>query len=279
MIDSQARSTSRKLSASQKMVMTAGSVSALLLVPNFSADADIVYVEDDSIFMSLVDPIGTTASWDVDGNGSTDFEFFRSDVPYIYGNYRSYLFAIRMRSLSMGGQQLGGSGLVGPADVGFEGVQALPYGVAVGPTLADGYRWGSYRVRDVMIRSSYAFTTANGSQFTGSGSGFGSQFSPLIFGFEEGDNLFGFRFVGEDGELQYGWAEINFDFQMPGVPGNITIDRWAYQTVAGQGIAVGATSSVPEPTSPLALLGLGAAGLLRFRRRKQEKARDEPVAD
>ena len=62
--------------------------------------------------------------------------------------------------------------------------------------------------------------------------------------------------------------------------GTVTINRWAYESCAGQGIAAGATTggatcggSVPEPdTLSLTLLGLGAGGVRAWRRRKQALA-------
>lgn len=288
MTKSQDKQLNNKLTATQKMAMTAGSVSALMLVPNSSVDADIVYVDDNTIFMSLGDDIGATAAWDVDGNGSIDFSLIRQGYTSSNGNsrgtgsgfYYNRTAAVLLASQTSGGEPLGGRGLVSP--FGAASVQAMQYGFVVGPTLAN-YNWGDgsfsgFYARTAMFSSRYSFSNSESSGSGSNGPDIGFDFNNG--GFQAGDiqaNLMGFRFIGEDGELHYGWAEINFDLGSGfarGTPGTFTINRWAYQTVAGQGIAVGATA-IPEPVSPLALLGLGAAGLLSFRRRKQKKSQDE----
>ncbi|MFM8331056.1 MAG: PEP-CTERM sorting domain-containing protein [Candidatus Methylumidiphilus sp.] len=85
--------------------------------------------------------------------------------------------------------------------------------------------------------------------------------------FQDGiDGYFGFKFT--DGvNLFYGWAEVNIDGQ------NIayTINRWAYNNTPAASIMAGQT--VPEPgTLSLTLLGLGAAGVRAWRRRKLDLA-------
>ena len=55
-----------------------------------------------------------------------------------------------------------------------------------------------------------------------------------------------------------------------GAASNYTITRWAYETTAGAAIKAGA---VPEPgTASLLLLGLGAAGVRRWRSSRQQEA-------
>src|SRR5690606_3871773 len=86
------------------------------------------------------------------------------------------------------------------------------------------------------------------------------------FGFNVGDNFFGFRFVDSGNALHYGFATINFDT----VGGIVTIKDWAYETVADTAIHVGPLQAVPEPGSiSLMLLGLGAGGLGAWRARKK----------
>jgi PEP-CTERM motif len=67
----------------------------------------------------------------------------------------------------------------------------------------------------------------------------------------------------------FAWVRITVGPQSttPGSqPRAITVHEWAYEDVAGAGIAAG-SGVVPEPTS-LGLLALGSLGLARHRRRK-----------
>jgi MYXO-CTERM domain-containing protein len=93
-----------------------------------------------------------------------------------------------------------------------------------------------------------------------------------------GSNAVGFSsvaasFVGFSfkigGNTHYGWAQLTPTF---GAAGSIQINQWAYNSIAGQAIQVGA---VPEPATAatgLGLLALGAAGLRRQRRHKLSAA-------
>ena len=75
------------------------------------------------------------------------------------------------------------------------------------------------------------------------------------------DGYLGIRFlIGSD--LHYGWIHLNCVFSGPYQPAAGRITEWAYNSVPGQSLAAGA---VPEPGT-LALLGLGALCLWRFRR-------------
>lgn len=63
------------------------------------------------------------------------------------------------------------------------------------------------------------------------------------------------------GQTHFGWIRVDID----NAAGTFLIKDWAYEDVAGQGIAAGA---VPEPGA-LSLLAVGASGVLAMRRRKQ----------
>jgi MYXO-CTERM domain-containing protein len=82
----------------------------------------------------------------------------------------------------------------------------------------------------------------------------------------------GIRFLSSDG-YHYGWIRFLLTDNQFGVPNDITAIDWAYQTVAGDPVNAGAT---PEPDGkPLALLALGAAGILAWRRRRAEDSAAE----
>ncbi|MGJ3242546.1 MAG: hypothetical protein ACFE0O_06280 [Opitutales bacterium] len=91
-------------------------------------------------------------------------------------------------------------------------------------------------------------------------------------GWSLGDTGFiGFKFTANSGsDTHYGWAEITIDGAFAG-SGYIIHDAW-YNSTPGAAITVGA---IPEPETAAAGLGalaLGAAGLRRWRQRKQAAA-------
>jgi len=67
------------------------------------------------------------------------------------------------------------------------------------------------------------------------------------------------------GSIHFGWAEFNVPSFGPGW--TATLEGYAYDTVAGQSLYAGQTTSVPEPGT-LGLLALGTLGLGLWRPRK-----------
>jgi MYXO-CTERM domain-containing protein len=85
----------------------------------------------------------------------------------------------------------------------------------------------------------------------------------------------GFSF-GSGANIHYGWVQRNISQSAAHQPYTVTVVQAAYETVAGNPLAAGATSDVLPPTTPapnsLWLMALGAAGLAgleMMRRRKK----------
>ena len=228
-------------SDAEKLALATGALSLL----SFGAQADIIYTAN-PVTIDFNHPTGTgnAITWSVDGSHAT-FKLFNNN-----GNGSFFLI------LSSAGSLLG-RGLVRQDAQGADNIRFvnLGAGFGVGPSLAAGYNFGG-RAND---RSMLSRLGAN------------PKITPNPKNFTTGVNgFFGFRFTdtGLTNEF-YGWAELNLDTASPGT---VTINRWAYNDVAGGSIKVGQTTAdtaVPEPgTLSLTLLGLGAGGVRAWRKRK-----------
>jgi MYXO-CTERM domain-containing protein len=83
-------------------------------------------------------------------------------------------------------------------------------------------------------------------------------------GFLGNTKYLGFSF-GTGPNIHYGWVQLNVTLSAPHTAYTVTVVEAAYETIAGQPLAAGATSDVVPPTTPapnsLWLMALGAAGL------------------
>ncbi len=228
------------LSYTQKLSLMAGSVSALYLLPS-QAEAAVIYKTDS---FSVTPGSNASVEWDVDGVNGNEF------VLQNYSNGGNSF--ISLNSFSRNAR-----GMVQEITTNSALFNNLAAGFVVGPTLASGFQFGpaGQNYRSVLFNS-----TMVGYPFKGG----------VI-----GSNFIGFKFDSAS-NTRYGWAELTL------TSNSVTINRWAYED-SGAAIAVGQTSSssqsVPEPSSSLGLLGLGAAGVLRWKKRRQvEVAKEENIA-
>lgn len=97
-------------------------------------------------------------------------------------------------------------------------------------------------------------TVIDGNSFYGTGT--------TTWSLNSSSNIFGFRFRNEaNSQIHYGWARVSLAGTLQGQPRSLV--EYAYEDQPGVAIAAGA---IPAPGS-LALLGLGAAGLVSRRRK------------
>lgn len=228
-----------KISYGEKLALAATSLPALAMLPA-GAEAGIIHVTGSPVSLSFSDPDGSSALWDVDGAGSIapigELKLFRSTFGSSSNNY-----------ISFGNLGAGNSILL-----------TYSYSVARLP--------GSFHVGPFMSGASFYFYNAStGPVLHG---GYSTTSGPWIHthnGFIEGDQFIGFRFT--DGIDQfYGYSNWNVNFTNR----SVTITDWYYNDVADAAIHV---TSVPEPsTASLALIGMGAAGVRAWRRRRKALA-------
>jgi hypothetical protein len=262
----------KRANFSDRVVTLAGGA-ALVTVP-VAADASVVVVDSRPIVVPLFGPIGETIGWDIDGNGSIEFEIFRTGYPsssnFGTGVAKYEKRAVFMASVTESGTPLNGRGLVAPPasltsdPLGEDDAQVLFPSFTVGPTLANNYQWGRtaerFRILGYGAQTTVSYTTGNA--FKTSYAAIGYDFHD--YGFQPGPNFFGFRFEGDAG-LQYGWGVLNYGGGADGPA--IRINYWQYGSAADEGV------HIAEPASVLplvALLGLGAAGVRRWRRTRSE---------
>lgn len=215
-------------------------VAASVLAP--AAADSAVMTNRAALAVSFSDP-ETSVGWDVDGDGMDEFRLTIVTTDIIVGSENRVQERILLTSSG-----LKGFGFLG-TDTAEPGIKALNPGDRVGPTLATG-TWG-------IPNDPTRFLA--GHTVTFSEPAFGTSWLAQ----RGGDQLIGFRFNGRSG-LQYGWAIINVN--LDGGDTRVTIEQWSYETNADTAVIA---SEPPLVAPSLALLGLGAAGVRRWRQIRQ----------
>lgn len=235
-----------------KKLATLAGVTAVASSTSTALNADIVYVNDRPVSQTIGYD-SNAATWDIDGNGTT--EFAMTNFPALGFSTTTYGFQFIPLNLMFQGGYFGSANqLLGTSP---SQVAELRFGDVVGPTRA-GYSWQSASAYQQLL-GGRAYATVTSNYYSTNVTGYGGTVLGVNFqNFHMGDNVLGFRFL-ESGNLHYGWAQMNIEGR------DVTITNWAYESTPDTPIFVDA---IPEPGS-LALLGIGAAGLLAWRKKRQ----------
>ena len=239
--------SARRLSLSQKLAVASGAAAAIagVAAPQ-SAEAGIVQ----STTLPMSPPASSGSNfWDVDGDGTNDFELSHSSS--------STRYAILT--------ELGPARFVSPAARASDGFAKLNAGFNVGGSLVAGYKFFSSTQAGITITTDGAIgVDADAQGWAISDTGF-----------------FGFKFSNGSG-VHYGWGQINIHGTTGGysVGQGYTLTQAYYNSTPDASIQVGDTggspSSVPEidPASAGSVLSLvmGSLALLERRRLRRAKA-------
>lgn len=221
--------------------------------------ADGAIVQSATLGGGLRAPFNSSADWDVDGDGTSDFRlfgasviytttFFTFPVPTVSGGTTIVMSTntFPVATISIGSMnELNGGRFVAPLAAVSDGIAKLPSGILVGPTMTN-YKFFP-NAQTAITMTSYGSVGADASQ---------GGWSVPTTGF------FGFRFTSGP-DTYYGWGVMTLDGQFGG---GFRIDEAYYESTPGAAITVG---TIPEPrqvATGLAALALGAAGVRRWRR-------------
>ena len=219
----------------RKLTTVAASITALYSFSGM-ANAELVY-KDSGLSVNSSPLTPNTAEWDIDGDNSVDFTF-----SVITSNKTSNFYLsttnVKIRGFGVGSNKFFNT----PFNIG-DPISGL----------------ASSKV------TSLDFATFSVFKSYGSASSFGSV---------AGDFLYGFEF-NLDGNKTLGWADITL-VALGLNETSLTINNWCYEKdskvtpTAGDSDCKVSSVDVPEPPiASLLLLGLGAAGVRRWRDQKR----------
>ena len=278
-----------------KYKISAAAGSAALLSGPVSGHAAPVTVNNAPLSVSVFDNVDTSMTWDIDGDGQSEFELrldkrsgtiisqttfptvrFTTGSGTVQGTgfsyyRRSFTTAfVRLADQTAGGNPLNGRGLAAHS---FANMAALNNSSAVGPSnywqspvgTGRNYAMSFQRTANIFMLQSTRTNRTTVGRTT-----FGPYIASHFAGFAPGDNMIGFRFDdGTGAGLNYGWAVLNFDRHS----GSVTIPEWTYETEDDTAVHAGTQGTVvPVPASivpAITLLGLGAAGMRKWRKQKR----------
>jgi len=194
----------------------------------------------------------TSANWDINSDGTSDFNMFGQFNPGIPSMPGMMTFFGGMTPGIMGMPSTRGlfaqKGAAGNGFVGtIGGIVIAP--LSAGAIIGNNIPAGAFH----LSHNTVTFTRMGTAQD----------------GLHLGDQLIGFEFTATDG-THYGWADVLIS------DGSLTVNEWAYNATPGASIPAGEDAGpVPEPAQSatgLGLLALGAAGVSAYKRRRQKTA-------
>ena len=211
------------------------------------ADAGIVYQVGGGSSFTAVGYNGSFVDWDIDGVDGANFTLSGSNYGFATTTTYGARVNVGYNSVDIVGVGPVANRLFGT--VGSNNIAGFSSGAVVGPTA--GPLLGS-----ALLASNFSVSTTGGA-VVASGA-----YSPL----GSGNHKIGFQFLSGS-DLLFGWANFGVNLSSPG---SVTIIDWAYCDTAGCTIEVGDVG-VPEPALPsLLLLGMGAAGVARWKKKNRE---------
>lgn len=191
---------------------------------------------------------GTYAFWDVNGDGTNDFEFTNRYPNTAAGSY-GVVWQMGMNAPTTATTSTSGV-------VGYQGA-FVRYGSALNAGVSIGTGGAFSTAQQLVLGSQYSY----GPDGIYNYGGFANSVAPGT------QRYAGFRFNAADG-THYGWIQLSVN------AGIIDFTNAAYESTPGVAILTGAAAAVPEPGT-MAALAFGAAtvaGTVIKRRRKQAAA-------